>query len=71
MPEMMHMVEFSPTHWVFFVVFAVVLLYPIGRILNRLGFSPFLSIVAFIPFFNLLALWTLAFVDWPAMKPRA
>jgi hypothetical protein len=41
-----------------------VVAYPIGRILGRIGFSPFWSIVAFIPFVNLIALWVLAFIDW-------
>jgi len=52
-------------HWLFFAVMVAALLYPVGRILGRIGFSPFWSILAFIPLVNLLALWLLAFVDWP------
>jgi hypothetical protein len=44
---------------------AVLVVYPVGRILGRIGFSPFWSIMAFIPVLNLVALWVLALVDWP------
>jgi hypothetical protein len=59
------MADYGWGHWIFFAVMAAILLYPIGRILGRIGFSPFWSIVAFIPVINLIGLWVLAFVDWP------
>lgn len=43
----------------------VIILYPIGRILNRIGLSPFWSVLALIPLVNLISLWIFAFVDWP------
>lgn len=52
-------------HWLAFVVTVAAILYPIGRILKRMGFSPFWSVVALIPFVNVIALWVLAFGDWP------
>ena len=52
-------------HWIFFILAAAAILYPLGRILGRLGVSPFWSILVFIPFFNLVGLWVLAFIDWP------
>lgn len=52
-------------HWIAFALTVAVILYPIGRILGRIGLSPFWSIVALIPFLNLIALWVLAFVEWP------
>ena len=52
-------------HWVSFAVMAAIVLYPIGRILNRMGISPFWSVIAFIPLFNIVGLWILAFRDWP------
>jgi hypothetical protein len=55
-------------HWIIFAVTIGVVLYPIGRILNRIGLSPFWSILALIPLVNLIALWVLAFVDWPGRK---
>lgn len=58
-------------HWVVFALMAAVVLYPIGRILGRIGVSPFWSILAFIPLVNLIALWVLAFVDWPVKDRKA
>lgn len=52
-------------HWLVFAVMVAVVLYPIGKILGRIGLSPFWSIVALVPFVNLIALWALAFIDWP------
>jgi len=40
-------------------------LYPAGRILNRIGFSPLWSVLAFVPIVNLAALWVLALIGWP------
>lgn len=48
---MMHywMYGYSPAHWIWFIVMVAVVLYPAGRILNRLGFSPLWSILVFCP----------------------
>ena len=36
------MIDFwSPWHWIVYVLFAAIVIYPIGRILARLGYSPF------------------------------
>jgi hypothetical protein len=59
------MAGYGAAHWIVFLVMAVVLLYPIGRILKRIGLSPFWAVLAFVPLLNLLGLWVLAFVDWP------
>ena len=56
---------FGPAHWLWFIVMIAVVIYPVGRILSRIGFSPLWSIVMFIPLVNLIALWILAFTDWP------
>lgn len=39
---------------------------PAWRILSRLGFSPWWSLLAFVPVVNLVALWRLAFIKWPS-----
>lgn len=52
-------------HWLIFAVAIALVLYPVGRILNRMGFSPFWSLLVLVPFFNLLGLWILALRDWP------
>ncbi len=53
-------------HWIAFAIAIAVVLYPIGRILRRVGLSPFWSVLAVIPLLNLIGLWVLAFADWPA-----
>jgi len=55
----------SVWHWIVFAAFAALVLYPIGRILARIGFSPFWSVIAFIPFANLVGLWVVALATWP------
>jgi hypothetical protein len=57
---------YSSLHWFWFIVMIAVVVYPVGHILNRLGFSPLWSILIFIPLVNLIALWILAFTEWPA-----
>lgn len=52
-------------HWITFAVMAALLVYPIGRILMRIGLSPFWSVLAFVPLLNVLGLWILAFMAWP------
>ena len=61
---------FGPVHWLVFIVLVVVVLYPIGRILSRMGFSPLWSVLVFAPLINLVALWVLASIDWPEQKDR-
>jgi hypothetical protein len=60
--------DYGIAHWLLFTVVVVAIVYPIGRILHRLGFSPFWSVLAFIPLVNLLSLWVLAFSDWPSAR---
>ena len=61
----MFMGNWSVWHWIFFAVFAALVLYPIGRILARIGFSPFWSVVTFIPLANLVGLWFVALAAGP------
>ena len=58
--------DYGAAHWLFFIIFIIAIAYPIGRILRRLGFSPFWSLLAFIPMINLIALWMLALIEWPS-----
>lgn len=55
-------------HWITFAVLVGLVLYPIGRILARIGFSPFWSVIALIPAANLAALWIVALSPWPNDK---
>ena len=59
------MVGYGFSHWLMFVIMAALILYPLGRILGRIGLSPFWSVLALIPFLNLIGLWVLAFTEWP------
>ena len=52
-------------HWFSFIMMVALVAYPVGRILNRIGFSPLWAIAMFIPLVNLIALWILAFTEWP------
>ena len=61
---------FGPVHWLFFIALVAAVLYPIGRILSRIGFSPLWSVLVFAPLVNLVALWVLASTDWPEQKDR-
>ena len=58
------------THWFIVALAAGLVIYPVGRILGRMGLSPFLAIVAVFPFVNLVALWIVAFIDWPRPSER-
>jgi hypothetical protein len=57
--------EYSLVHWIWLVGVIIVILYPIGRILNRIGFSAFWSLLALVPVVNFISLWIFAFIDWP------
>jgi uncharacterized membrane protein len=61
---------FGIGHWAIFAVMVAAILYPIGRILGRIGLSPFWSVCALIPVVNVVALWILAFTDWPQDATR-
>ncbi len=65
------MAGYGFAHWLFFAVMVALILYPIGRILHRLGLSPFWSLLIFIPLVNLIFLWVLAFTDWPVEKNKS
>jgi len=59
------MVGYGFSHWLMFALMVAAVLYPVGRILGRIGLSPFWSVLALIPFINLVSLWVLAFTEWP------
>ena len=52
------------------VVLAIALMslavvWPAARICGRLGFSPWLGVLAVVPVANLLLLWFVALAEWP------
>lgn len=58
-----HVVIAGLTLAVMTIVFAV----PGAIILRRLGFSRWWVILAMLPYANIVGLWVLAFVRWPAL----
>ena len=49
------------------VIFPVIL---VSRILNKAGFSGWLSLISLVPVINLIFLWVFAFIDWPNIDQR-
>lgn len=48
------------------VIAGLILVYPVWRILERAGFSPWFALLVFIPLLGPLAVFLmLAFMDWP------
>ncbi len=60
----------SPWHLVILLVIPAVLLgFPVAKILQRMGVSRWWTILVFFPLLNLIGLWTLSFVRWPKVDP--
>lgn len=55
---------FSIWHWLI-VALAVAWAFACGRILKRIGFSPWWAILAVFPLFNLIGIWIVALANWP------
>lgn len=47
-------------HWLVFAAVVLLVVYPVGLILKRLGYSPLWSVVVFVPVINIVALWLVA-----------
>ncbi len=50
------------------LVYAVIVVFPCWRIISRTGLPGALGLLAIIPVANLILIWVLAFIDWPALK---
>ena len=59
------MESFSVWHWLIVVIWLFLLIYPVGRILSRLGIPWAVAFLMVVPFVNLLMLWVVAFIKWP------
>ena len=57
-------------HWLWMLVFALVVVIPMWRICVRAGFSGWWSVLVLFPLLNLALLYFLAFADWPALKGK-
>ena len=56
----------SVMHWLVIVVIYLIFGIPVARILRRIGYSGWWSVLVIIPIANLIGLWVLAFIAWPS-----
>jgi hypothetical protein len=42
------------------------IVWPAARLCSRLGFSPWLGVLAVVPLANVILLWCLAYARWPS-----
>ncbi|MGA7668120.1 MAG: hypothetical protein WBW13_25285 [Pseudolabrys sp.] len=54
-------------HWLIFIFFIVVLGIPIARILTRIDYIKWWTIVYYILFVTIVGIWILAYSRWPAV----
>lgn len=52
----------------FWLIGAIVAIIPFWRICQRVGYSPWLSLLMALPLVNLIFLYILAFSNWPSQK---
>ncbi|MBL4616883.1 MAG: hypothetical protein JKY46_04250 [Robiginitomaculum sp.] len=50
------------------ILYLFVVVFPIWKILTRMGFSGWLSLLSLVPVLNLVLLWILALIEWPVEK---
>ena len=50
---------------------AIIVVIPFWRICERLGYSPWLSLLMAIPLVNLIFIYIVAFSQWPSQKGTA
>ncbi|MFC4257498.1 hypothetical protein ACFOZ5_00470 [Marinobacter lacisalsi] len=66
---MMHGYMFSNSiwagHWLWLLVMAIVVVVPVWRICQRIGYPGWMGILILIPMINLFLLYFIAFADWP------
>ena len=68
----MNQPSFDPNHFAMFLIpmiffallFTVIAVIPYWFIFKKAGFSPFLSILMFVPLANLIILYVVAFSEW-------
>lgn len=63
------------TEIVLIIIFAVVCaiamtVWPYWRIFRKAGFAPAFSLLMLVPIANIVMLFYLAYVDWPALKDK-
>lgn len=61
---------FSLWHWLIVLVTLWVWVFPLWRILKRIGRPPALALLGAIPVVGWLLLWWIALSDWPALRQQ-
>jgi hypothetical protein len=54
--------------FLFALIGAAVLVVPFWKIMQRLGYSPYMSLLMVLPFLNIGLLYYMAFTDWPVER---
>jgi hypothetical protein len=61
-------------HWIMAAIMPILMFLlvgiPVANVLHRAGRSRWWTILAFIPFMNVIGLWVFAFARWPAVDGR-
>jgi hypothetical protein len=53
------------------LVVAALIVIPFWQLFSKAGYSGWLSLLMLLPLINVIALYVLAFSDWPAMRARS
>jgi len=62
------MAAFSIWHWLILILLILLIVWPVRKILRRMGFSGWWAVVMFIPVANYIGLWVLAESPWPKLE---
>jgi hypothetical protein len=68
---MMYLATHPSIFQIAFVVMAAIVGFPSVRILHRVGLSGWWALILLIPGGGFVALWLLAFANWPALEQRS
>jgi hypothetical protein len=55
-------------HWLVMLFWLVLIVLPFWKIFSKAGYSGWFSLLMLIPLVNLIALYVLAFSNWPASR---
>ncbi len=63
-----HGYGFGPLH---LLIVAALIVIPFWQLFSKAGYSGWLSLLMLLPLVNVIALYVLAFSDWPATRARS
>lgn len=59
---------FSSWHFLVLLIYLAVFVVPCWKIVSKAGYSGAWSLLALVPFVNIIMLWVFAFSSWPNNK---